>query len=371
MRLTRIHLEEDAGKNMHDADGGRSLVDLNRAGVPLCEVVSEPDLRSADEAAEYLRALRTLVRYLGISDGNMEEGSLRCDANVSLRPRGETHARHPDRAQEHQLVQERAATRSSTRSRARRALLDGGERVVQETRLWDAERGVLGVDALARSRRTTTATSPSPICRRWWSPTAELAARARQPARAARGRASPATPAARAVGAGRRRAGLGDARSPTTSTPPWRAGARRPRRWAGANWVINEVLARVRRRARRLGAPRELPVPPAALAELVRAGRGRARCRASSPRRSSARCGSGRAARGDIVKAEGLTPGLRQRRARGGLPQGGRRQPRRGRRASRPAAPKLIGFFVGQVMKETGGKANPKAVNEILRRLLS
>src|SRR5262249_18141992 len=78
-RLTRIPLEEDAGKNIH-ADASKSLVDYNRAGVPLCEIVSEPDIRSADEAAEYVRAIRTLVRYLGIGDGNMEEGSLRCDA---------------------------------------------------------------------------------------------------------------------------------------------------------------------------------------------------------------------------------------------------------------------------------------------------
>src|SRR5262249_50219220 len=89
VRLTRIHLEDDAGKNLHAPGGGNvSLVDFNRAGVPLCEVVSEPDLRSAAEAAEFLRALRQLVRYLGICDGNMEEGSLRCDANVSLRPVG-------------------------------------------------------------------------------------------------------------------------------------------------------------------------------------------------------------------------------------------------------------------------------------------
>ena len=89
MRLTRIHMEEDAGKNLHAA-AGVSFVDYNRAGVPLCEIVSEPDIRSAEEAAEYVRAVRTLVRYLGIGDGNMEEGSLRCDANVSLRLRGAT-----------------------------------------------------------------------------------------------------------------------------------------------------------------------------------------------------------------------------------------------------------------------------------------
>lgn len=86
--LTRIHLEEDAGKSMHDQDLYDTLIDYNRAGVPLIEIVSEPDLRSADEAYAYLTEVRKLVRYLGICDGNMEEGSLRCDANVSVRKKG-------------------------------------------------------------------------------------------------------------------------------------------------------------------------------------------------------------------------------------------------------------------------------------------
>lgn len=86
--ITRIHMEEDAGKNIHDARTQSSLVDLNRAGVPLLEIVSEPDIRSPAEAGAYLKAIRQIVRYLEISDGNMEEGSLRCDANISLRPVG-------------------------------------------------------------------------------------------------------------------------------------------------------------------------------------------------------------------------------------------------------------------------------------------
>ena len=85
--ITRVHMEEDAGKNMHGM-GGDSLVDLNRAGVPLVEIVGEPDLRSSAEAAAYLRALRDLLVFIGVNDGNLEEGSFRCDANVSLRPRG-------------------------------------------------------------------------------------------------------------------------------------------------------------------------------------------------------------------------------------------------------------------------------------------
>src|SRR5205085_8291170 len=88
--LTRIHMEEDTGKNIHDAHGSESLVDFNRSGVPLLEIVSEPDMSTPAEAGAYLRTLRSIVQYLGICDGNMEEGSFRCDANVSVRKRGAT-----------------------------------------------------------------------------------------------------------------------------------------------------------------------------------------------------------------------------------------------------------------------------------------
>ena len=90
MGITRIHMEEDAGKLIHDESRPVSYVDYNRTGVPLMEIVSEPDLRTPEEAGEYLRRLREILRYLGICDGNMEEGSFRCDANISLRPKGET-----------------------------------------------------------------------------------------------------------------------------------------------------------------------------------------------------------------------------------------------------------------------------------------
>src|SRR4030067_1290653 len=87
--LTRIHLEEDAGKNIHEGTGDYSFVDLNRAGTPLMEIVTEPDIRSPQEAAEFVKKLRTILRYIGVCDGNMEQGSLRCDANVSVRPVGQ------------------------------------------------------------------------------------------------------------------------------------------------------------------------------------------------------------------------------------------------------------------------------------------
>jgi aspartyl-tRNA(Asn)/glutamyl-tRNA(Gln) amidotransferase subunit B len=139
IRLTRIHMEEDAGKNIHDAHGAASLVDLNRAGVPLLEIVSEPDMGTAAEAVAYLRTLRQILQYLGVCDGNMEEGSFRCDANVSLRPRGsdilgtkiEIKNLNSFKAVEKALEFE--IDRQSD------ALSDGVE-LVQETRLWDEHR---------------------------------------------------------------------------------------------------------------------------------------------------------------------------------------------------------------------------------------
>ena len=139
VKLVRIHMEEDAGKNLH-AEAGVSFVDYNRAGVPLCEIVSEPDVRSSEDAAEYVRALRTLVRYLGICDGNMEEGSMRCDANVSLRLRGDTkYGTKTEMKNMNSFKNVRDAIEHEVRRQA--ALLDRGERVVQESRLWDASRG--------------------------------------------------------------------------------------------------------------------------------------------------------------------------------------------------------------------------------------
>jgi aspartyl-tRNA(Asn)/glutamyl-tRNA(Gln) amidotransferase subunit B len=138
--LTRIHMEEDAGKSSHLGGAPISLVDLNRAGTPLCEVVSEPDIRSAEEAAEYMRALRQLVRWIGISDGNLEEGSLRCDCNVSLRPVGDP--KFGTRTELKNINSFKFVQKAVEYEIARQAqILDGGGRIVQETRLWDAERG--------------------------------------------------------------------------------------------------------------------------------------------------------------------------------------------------------------------------------------
>ncbi|MEL6444847.1 MAG: Asp-tRNA(Asn)/Glu-tRNA(Gln) amidotransferase subunit GatB [Bacteroidota bacterium] len=137
--LTRVHLEEDAGKLVHDLDPTATLVDHNRCGVPLLEIVSEPDLRTPREAALYLQEIRRLVRWLGICDGNMEEGSLRCDANVSVRPVGSDTL--GTKAEVKNLNSIRGVERAIAHEAARQiALIERGEAVVQETRLWDADR---------------------------------------------------------------------------------------------------------------------------------------------------------------------------------------------------------------------------------------
>jgi aspartyl-tRNA(Asn)/glutamyl-tRNA(Gln) amidotransferase subunit B len=143
VRLTRIHMEEDAGKSLHEGfpdSDRRTYIDYNRSGVPLIEIVSEPDMRSAAEAAEFFTRLRAILVWLGVSDGNMEEGSLRCDANVSVRPAGQSALgtkaevknvnsfRYLEKALEFEIERQIE-------------VVEGGGRVVQETRLWDSSTG--------------------------------------------------------------------------------------------------------------------------------------------------------------------------------------------------------------------------------------
>ena len=141
IQLTRIHMEEDAGKSIHDQNDELTLLDYNRAGVPLIEIVTDPVLHSAEEASAYLTQIRKLVRWIGICDGNMEEGSLRCDANISVRPRGS------------QLLGTRVEVKNLNSIRHLRhaieieinrlsAMCEKGETIVQETRSYDADRGI-------------------------------------------------------------------------------------------------------------------------------------------------------------------------------------------------------------------------------------
>ena len=137
--ITRAHLEEDAGKSLHEEFRSMSGIDLNRAGTPLLEIVSEPDMRSAEEASAYMRAIHTLVRYLEISDGNMQEGSFRCDANVSVRPKGQV--QFGTRTEIKNLNSFRFMERAINHEVGRQIdILENGSEVIQETRLYDSDK---------------------------------------------------------------------------------------------------------------------------------------------------------------------------------------------------------------------------------------
>ena len=363
VRLVRIHLEEDAGKSLHAA-GGVSFVDYNRAGVGLCEIVSEPDVRSAEEAAEYLRALRGLVRALGICDGNMEEGSLRCDANVSLRLRGEIKlGTRTEIKNINSFKNVRDAVDHEVRRQA--ALLDRGERVVQETRLWDATRGV-----------TASMRSKEHAHDYRYFPEPDLPPLVLDEEFLAAARASlPEIPEDRfdryagPLGLSAQDAGvlvgeheIADYFDATVAAGA-AAGATAKRI---ANWVINDVLARVEN-PRQLSDV-DLPVSPGALAELVALVESGV-LSGKQGKDVFARMWTDRRRAAEVVAAEGLAQMSDSaliedacRRVLAAHPSEIER--------FQAGEKKLLGFFVGAVMKETGGKANPKGANEILRRLL-
>jgi len=357
--LTRIHLEEDAGKNIH-ADATKSLVDYNRAGVPLCEIVSEPDLRSAEEAAEYVRALRTLVRYLGIGDGNMEEGSLRCDANVSLRKRGTTaFGTKTEIKNMNSFKNVRDAIEHEVKRQA--SVLDGGGRVVQETRLWDAARGVTQ-SMRSKEQAHDYRYFPEPDLPPVVVDDAALAALRKT---------LPELPEDRfaryagQVGLSPQDAGVLVSEREIAGYYDDAVAAGAPAKRA-ANWVINEVLA-VAGDARRLGDA-DIPVPPAALAGLVKLVED-GTLSGKLAKDVFGKMWAERRTAADIVAKEGLVQVSDSGELEAACSKIIAAHPTEA--ANFKANPKLMGFFVGAVMKETGGKANPKAVNEILRKLLA
>jgi aspartyl-tRNA(Asn)/glutamyl-tRNA(Gln) amidotransferase subunit B len=359
VRLNRIHLEEDAGKNTHRAGSDTSLVDLNRAGVPLIEIVTEPDLRSAEEAAEYLRALRAIVRTLGISDGNMEEGSLRADVNVSIRPVGTTELgtrtelkninsfKFVQKAVEYEIGRQQE-------------LLERGERVVQETRLWDAERGT-SHPMRSKEHAHDYRYFPDP----------DLPPLTVDEAWIERVRAGlPELPMAR-----QRRfvatLGLTDYDAAVLCADRalgdyFEAGVRAggdPKKLA--NWVQTELLRELNREGK--GAERS-PVSPESLAELLRLIDDGTVSGKLAKEVFGKMVATGRSAK-EIVAAEGLTQVTDVGAIEAAADDVLKANPREVEQY-RAGKDKLLAFFVGQVMKQTRGKASPAVVHDVLVRLL-
>jgi len=362
VRLARIHMEEDAGKLLHEGfpwSGEKSGVDLNRAGVPLIEIVTEPDLHAPGDAHAYLTELRALLVYAEVSDGNMEEGSLRCDANVSVRRQGTVALgtrteiknlnsfRNVARALEHEIGRQAA-------------VLESGREVVQETRLWNAERGET-VPMRSKEEAHDYRYFPEPDL-----PPLAVSASWVEEAR----RSLPELPAER-----RRRF------ASEYALPPYDAGVLTQEREvadyfeavarasgnakAASNWVMTEVLRKVKDDERALAS---CPVGPGALAGLVGlidAGTISGKIAKDVFERMWA-TGEEPAA---IVAREGLTQLSDESALEALVAEVVAASPEQAAsyRGGKAAA---LGWFVGQVMRRTGGRANPQRVNALLRKAL-
>ncbi len=357
VRITRLHLEQDAGKSLHDRDPDRTLIDLNRAGVALMEIVSEPDLRSPEEAAAFLTRLRALLRWLGACDGNMQEGSLRCDANVSVRRPGAPLGTRTEIKNLNSIRFLREAIAYEGRRQVE--VIEAGGEVRQETRLFDPDRGE------TRPMRTKEDAHDYR-----YFPDPDLLPLELDEAFVEDIRASlPELPEARRqrfveeLGLSDYDAGLLVAERARADY--FEAAARGRDAKQAANWVAGELLGRLNREGLEIEAA---PIPAAGLGELVdliadgtlsgRMGREVFEAMWETGRPAAAIVEErGLRQISDTGALESLVDGLLAREADKAAEY----------RAGRT---RLLGFFVGQVMKATGGKANPKLVNALLRARL-
>lgn len=362
VRIVRVHLEEDAGKSLHAADGDdrRTHLDFNRSGVPLIEIVTHPDLRLASEAAAFFTRLRGILTTVGANDGNMEEGSLRCDANVSVRPAGATALgtkvevknlnsfRFLQRAIEHETRRQTEVVRA-------------GGRVAQETRLWDTAAG-----------RTVSMRSKEDAHDYRYFPEPDLPPVEVPEAWVAEIRAAlPELPEARKQRLVREyglsadeAAQLADGAASTRYFEAASAAAGNPK--AAAHWVMGEVARRLNADGVGIDA---VGVSPEALGRLIRLVDAGAVSGSAAKTVFERMYETGREA-AEVVEAEGLGQIGDEERLREIVARvvadndDAVARFRGGNRGS-------LGFLVGQVMRATGGRADPKLVNTLLRRSLS
>ena len=362
IRIQRIHVEEDAGKLLHDGlpwSGAWSGIDFNRAGVPLVEIVSAPEIRSPEEAHAYLTVLKAVLQYAEVSDGNMEEGSLRCDANVSVRPRGTSGLgtrteiknlnsfRNVSRALEHEIVRQVA-------------VIESGGALVQETRLWNADRGetapMRSKEEAQDYRYFPDPDLPPLVVHEDWIEEVR--------------RSLPELPASR-----RRRLVT------EYALPDYDAGVLTQSREvadyfeaaardsvdakAASNWVMTEVLRKLKEDERPLT---DCPVTPAALAGLIRLV-AKGEVSGTSAKDVFERMWKTGEDATTIVGREGLAQVSDEGALGAVVAEVVAAHPAQVAtyRGGRTAA---LGWFVGQVMRRTGGRANPRLVNMLLKRTL-
>jgi aspartyl-tRNA(Asn)/glutamyl-tRNA(Gln) amidotransferase subunit B len=359
--ITRAHLEEDAGKSIHEGLDTSSGIDLNRAGTPLLEIVSEPDLSSAKEAVAYMRKIHTIVRYLEISDGNMQEGSFRCDANVSVRPRGQKEL--GTRAELKNLNSFRFVEKAINFEIERQIELieDGGE-VVQETRLYDSDKDE------TRSMRSKEEANdyryfPDPDLL-----PVEISADYIEAVRAT----LPELPAAKQARFIEQYGLKPDDASILTGSLALAdyfeavVVATEATAQVAANWVIGDLAAALNRDGLDVDAGRMSAPQLAGLLDRI----ADATISGKIAKEVFDAMWSGEGSADEIIEARGLKQITDSSAIESVVDAVIAANP--GQVAEyKSGKDKLIGFFVGQVMKETGGKANPGQVNKILKDKLS
>ncbi len=358
--ITRIHMEEDAGKNIHEGTGGYSFVDLNRTGVPLMEIVSEPDIRSPKEAAEYMRKLRGILRYLGVCDGNLEQGSLRCDANVSIRPVGQKE--FGTRAEVKNINSFKNVEKAIEYEIKRQIkLIEGGGKVVQETRLWDANKGI-----------TESMRSKEEAHDYRYFPDPDLVPITVEQSWIDEIRSSlPELPEAKSR---RFVSDLGlpeydaDLLSSERETAEWfenavKAGGQ-PK--AAANWMMGELMKLLNEENRAID---DCPIKPSQLADMLQLiDKGTISGKiAKTVFDEMYKTGKDAA---EIVKEKGLVQISDSSEIEKIVDEILAKSPKEIERF-KAGDEKLIGFFVGQAMKASKGKANPQMLNELLKKRLS
>ncbi len=359
--ITRAHMEEDAGKSVHDAYAGQSGIDLNRAGTPLLEIVSEPDIRSSAEAVAYLKKLHQLVVYLGICDGNMQEGSFRCDCNVSVRPRGQKE--FGTRTETKNVNSFRYVEKAIEYEIGRQIdVIEAGGKIVQETRLFNPDTGE------TRSMRSKENANdyryfPDPDLLPVLVSAADVERiRATMPElpEAKRNRfveqyGLPKYDATVLTG----EAALADYYEAVVKTSGGDAKT-------CANWVITDLLGALNKLGKEIG---ESPVSAPMLAGLV----ARIADKTISGKIAKDVFEAMLAGEGDadsIIKAKGLVQITDESAIIKAIEDVMAKNP--GQLAEyRSGKDKLFGFFVGQAMKATQGKANPDALNRLLKEKLA
>ncbi len=357
VRVERIHLEQDAGKSIHDLDPEATLVDLNRTGVALMEIVSRPDIRGPEEAAEYVRKLRQILRYLGTCDGNMQEGSLRADVNLSVRPKGSTEL---GTRCEIKNMNSMRFIQQAIEYEARRqiAILEDGGTVEQETRLYDPNRGE------TRSMRSKEEAHdyryfpdpdllPLELDRAWVDAIAA---------------GLPELPDAKkarfVMDYGMTEYDAGVLTAEVTSADFFEAVAKGRDGKQAANWVINELFGRLNKEGRTIETS---PISPAQLGGLLDLiGTGEISGKIGKDVFEILWTEGGDPA--EIVAARGLKQVTDTGAISAAVDEVIAANP--DKVAAAKAKPSMAGWFVGQVLKATGGKANPQAVNDLVKARL-